>query len=880
MNPQPPITTEQLAQILRNDGVLMIPAVTGYLLMGATAKGVEKIFEIKQRPEVKTIGLAATPAIYKALCRSHFRTAMCMIKYPMGVIDYANTEHPLFKKLPSLASKEGKIGCFFNAGKPIVELAEYCYEQDMLLMITSANPSGQSIVQKIAQAPQEMLDAVDHVIEDDAFIAKTQRSFEPPHSTILDLTTQQVLRVGLYANQIKHRAVQLGMLKDKGGPFVYDAFAKPPRSVMFLLSYKASSFDKIYHYAQADWFVLDLEDSCPPDKKEAGRANIQQFMQDEVSFDKPIFIRINSHRDEVAFEKDLALSYTTKITGFLLPMLRSPEDIHYIEKRLEEVEKRNQLPVGHFKLIPIVETAAAILEARAIAGASARICAFSWGHADLAADIHSVINENNKKFARTQVAWAAKSFGLPAIDAPCTDVEDYEGCRKEAHWGRAQGFDAKYVLHERHLAIVNEVFGISASEHQRLNTMVEDYYQNGEGMYVHPSGELLAPPFIKNMEHDLNRRISTTVQDTFHTLTATALQKQADVRFHVGQVLAPKNHMTIDEAWVSQWKSLSYNCQRIENDAVFTRKLGFKKHPIPYQAMIHYGIAQVVDCFSSYSKYHLGVLDGRQIRPAYSGDTFAVEMCITRMTPSSNGAYVIVESKINISNQHEELVLQMRRRSLFDAFEIPATIAPIPERFLEVPLSEEQLAIEQQILAVPSSENTLTADQLRNASLIRHDITSMLDLSQSSLYCHFFRNVHPLHLNHLRFDKVAMSGGVILPVVCGIVKAELGSVYWEELLQTAHLNPVRDGDLVGALSYIVRQAQIAEQTIELTLRTYGIRNLDVMNDLADLPIPEELFLHEGLKPSEMERMLHLCCPKLSRKLVLKVDWKVRVGLSS
>ncbi len=197
MNPQSPITSEQLALILANDGVLMIPAVTGYLLMGATTAAVDKIFEIKQRPAVKTIGLAATPAIYKDLCSSHFRTAMSMIKYPMGVIDYANTEHPLIKKLPALASKEGKIGCFFQAGTKIVELAEYCYELDMLLMITSANPSGELIIQQIAEAPAVMLDAVDHVIEDDAFIAKIRRPFEPPQSTILDLTTQQVLRVGL-----------------------------------------------------------------------------------------------------------------------------------------------------------------------------------------------------------------------------------------------------------------------------------------------------------------------------------------------------------------------------------------------------------------------------------------------------------------------------------------------------------------------------------------------------------------------------------------------------------------------------------------------------------------------------------------------------------
>ena len=308
------------------------------------------------------------------------------------------------------------------------------------------------------------------------------------------------------------------------------------------------------------------------------------------------------------------------------------------------------------------------------------------------------------------------------------------------------------------------------------------------------------------------------------------------------------------------------------------KELGFEKRPIPYQAMIHYGIAQVVACFSSYSKYHLGILQGRQIRPAYCGETFAVEMCITDMSLSSNKKYIIVESRINISNQRNEIVIQMGRRSLFDAFPLPDTLEPIPDRFLPIPISAAQEAIEQQILAVSASENTLVANQLQGISLIKHDITSRLDVSQSSSYCHFFRNVHPLHFNHIRFGKLAMSGGVVLPVVCGIVKAELGAVYWEELQQTAHLNPVRDGDLVGAMSYVLHQKQIAAHTVELSLRTYGIRNLDVTYDLEDLPIPQELFLQEGLKPSEMERLLHLCCPKLSRKLVIKVDWKVRVGL--
>ena len=872
------LSVDQYFSILQNDGVLLVPAVTGYLLMGATKVAVARIFEIKQRPVSKTIGLAATPAIYKALCASHFRTSMKMIKYPMGVIDYANATHPLVQALPDLAVKEGKLGFFFNAGTHIVTMAEYCYQKGMLLMITSANPSGEPIIQKLAQLPSAMLNAVDHVLEDDDFIAQNHRPFEPPHSTILDFTAQRILRVGIYANQISHRAFQLGMLKQADEHQEQLSPAKPPRSVMFLLSYKASSFDKIYHYERADWFVLDLEDSCPLHEKPVGRRNIEQFMQDGRPLEKPVFIRLNCQRDKANFEEDLSLAYTTKINGFLLPMIYGPEDIQYVADQLTAMEQSNQIPEGHFKLIPIIETAQALVQASAIATASERICALCWGHADFAADTRSVINETNKEHVRARVVWAAKAAGLIAIDTAFTNISDYEGLKREAALGRDQGFDAKYILHERHIDIVNEVFGIKRAQHDKVSALIDDYYRSGEGMFVHHSGVLLAPPFVKSMEHDLNRRIVEALPETFHTVTAVSLAKQEKPNFYVGQVLAPRNHMTIDEAWVSQWKTLSYNCQRIENDELFAHQLGFKQRPIPYQAMVHYGVAQVVDCFSSYSKYHLGILNGRQVRPAYCGDTFAVEMCITRMQPSSNGKYVVVESVINISNQNNEVVMQMGRRSLFDAFEMPETTVPIPDQFLKAPVSKEQYAIEQQILNVPPLENTLAKNKLQDISLIKHDVASVLDLSQSSAYCHFFRNVHPLHLNHIRYDEVAMSGGVVLPVVCAIVKTELGAVYREELIQTAHLNPVRDGDLVGAMSYIIRQEEIGTHTLELTLRTYGIRNLDVQNDLIDLPIPKELFLQNELKPSETERLLHLSCPKLSRKLVIRVDWKVQVGV--
>ncbi|MEO1263666.1 MAG: hypothetical protein AAFZ15_32950 [Bacteroidota bacterium] len=126
-------------------------------------------------------------------------------------------------------------------------------------------------------------------------------------------------------------------------------------------------------------------------------------------------------------------------------------------------------------------------------------------------------------------------------------------------------------------------------------------------------------------------------------------------------------------------------------------------------------------------------------------------------------------------------------------------------------------------------------------------------------------------------NKLAISGGLIMPVVCSIAANDFVQVYQEKILKTIHLNPVRDGDQLGAMSYLLEQEQLSEGLYCIKLCTFGVRDIDIAAPALDLPIPLELFLSDEMRPKEIEYLLLNCCPALSKRLVVKIYWKIIVG---
>ncbi|MEO1263664.1 MAG: hypothetical protein AAFZ15_32940 [Bacteroidota bacterium] len=108
---------------------------------------------------------------------------------------------------------------------------------------------------------------------------------------------------------------------------------------------------------------------------------------------------------------------------------------------------------------------------------------------------------------------------------------------------------------------------------------------------------------------------SQHARQVFNVVRPKIIQQKFLLRYlHVGQVIEGYFPTTIDAAWVTQWKSLVNNFYRAENDEPFAKSLGYASRPIPYQALINFVLCELVQPFSIYCKYHLGIANVRQIK--------------------------------------------------------------------------------------------------------------------------------------------------------------------------------------------------------------------------------------------------------------------------
>jgi citrate lyase subunit beta/citryl-CoA lyase len=874
-----PTTTQQILSCLYQGGILLFPTAMGFGLAATEESAIRKIYALKNRPLSKPGGIAVTPRLFEQFCGSRHQKVAGLIKRPVGLIDYYNKEHPVLSKASSFLKNNDTIAFFIHLHEQLDTLAEQCFEEGKVLMVTSANKAGGGNVYHRNKLHPDFLEHADFIIDGEADYYYNKRgSFETITNTLLDLTEGSIRRPGLFANEISHWAYKKGLLKDDPTPS--QVRSQTPDTALFILAYKQKVYDQLPYFHRPDHLIIDLQDSCPPMYREQARALLQNFMHSGTKVQKSIFIRCNELAEMEELKKDFSLNYSDHITGFWLPMVRSKQDMETYEAMVLEIEKRCRLPIGHFQLVPILERGEAYMNTFEIAGASKRVSALVVGHADLDADIGSTRNDLGLGIARQQAVIAARVYGLLAIDTPYTEIHDYEGLIADTQKASEMGMDAKVVLHPNQVGFVQEVFSISKKEHDILKRDLAFYDQMGGGMLVSESNKLLAPPFVKKIKRDLRKKVKKSNSQVFNVVVPQTMEQGFSVQqLHVGKVIEGRFPTTIDAAWVTQWKSMVNNCYRIENDEPFAQRLGFTSRPIPYQALINFALCELVQPFSIHCKYHLGVGNVRQLQPAYYDDTLSSSMCIVDLFSTSSKKYTVVKSRINLVNQGGEVVLQMDRSSLFDYFETEKEAVPVPVLFEDKDKSDEQRMIEKNIklLTGPPSNSALTS--LSKGSLIAHTISNVVDLTTSSVYCNLFRNTHPVHTNKIRFgaDQIAISGGLVMPVVCSIAANDLGQVCQEAVLGTTHLNPVRDGDQLGAMSYVLERKELSEGVYSLKLCTYGIRNIDVSRSLPAHSIPLELFLSDDLRPKEMERLLLNACPVLSKKLAVKVYWTIIVA---
>src|SRR5215212_751143 len=142
------------------------------------------------------------------------------------------------------------------------------------------------------------------------------------------------------------------------------------RSLLFVPGNRERFLAKL-EALRPDAAILDLEDSIPPSEKVTGRECVREVLLSGRFGDRPLFVRVNDLRSDLA-AADIAAVVTPRLAGVFLPKVEHPDELREANRLLATAEARAGLEVGSTRVIPIVETVRGILQLAELAQSGRR----------------------------------------------------------------------------------------------------------------------------------------------------------------------------------------------------------------------------------------------------------------------------------------------------------------------------------------------------------------------------------------------------------------------------------------------------------------------------------------------------------------------------
>ena len=246
-----------------------------------------------------------------------------------------------------------------------------------------------------------------------------------------------------------------------------------------------------------DVLLGNLEDAVKADNKEKARQGLVDIARaTDFGDSTQLWTRVNS-LDSPWVLDDLVTLVTEigdTLDVIMVPKVQGPEDIHYVDRLLAQLEARAGL-TRPILVHAILETARGVANVEAIAGASPRMQGISLGPADLAADrrmkttrvggghpgylvrqdppagVEDGINAERTIFQQdlwhytiARMVDACAMHGIFPYYGPFGDIKDVVACEDQFRNAFLLGCVGAWSLHPAQIAIAKKVFSPSADD--------------------------------------------------------------------------------------------------------------------------------------------------------------------------------------------------------------------------------------------------------------------------------------------------------------------------------------------------------------------------------------------------------------------------------
>jgi citrate lyase subunit beta/citryl-CoA lyase len=269
-----------------------------------------------------------------------------------------------------------------------------------------------------------------------------------------------------------------------------------PRSLLYVPAH-AEKFVCKAHERGADAVILDLEDSVPGPEKERARMALRSAVPAVGRNGSTVFVRINSLLSE-GWLADAQASIAAGAFGLLVPKVRDAADLVQLDGVLGELESScgRDAPI---RIVPMIEAAGAVLNARSIAAATHRNYGLLTGSEDLATSMGAQPIPELLRVPKLLVHLAAKaegllSFGLLRSIAHFRELDEISRAASEA---KSLGFDGATCVHPTAVDILNQAFkvDIDVDRARRMIAAYEAALADGKGAVVF-EGEMIDLPVV------------------------------------------------------------------------------------------------------------------------------------------------------------------------------------------------------------------------------------------------------------------------------------------------------------------------------------------------------------------------------------------------
>jgi len=209
------------------------------------------------------------------------------------------------------------------------------------------------------------------------------------------------------------------------------------------------------HERGADALLLDLEDSVPPAQKAEARARMPEAARRLAAQGATLMLRVNPAPELLA--EDLKAAAQAPLAAVFLPKVESAGQLLAAERLLGGTAA---------KLVAMLESPAAVLDAVAIARSGTRLAGLAFGSEDYCGALGMASDKAALDWPAQMVATAARARGLAAFGqpGPIAEMADMDAYARLLARSKAMGFTGTLCIHPKQVAAANRIYAPSAED--------------------------------------------------------------------------------------------------------------------------------------------------------------------------------------------------------------------------------------------------------------------------------------------------------------------------------------------------------------------------------------------------------------------------------